>query len=211
MYNYTTSDGIHIDGVKQAVESYKDSRIGDDLIVEAKDRALKGEDFMKILTFQLQNQNPMEPMSSNEMLGQISSLNSLKLSESLELFTRSQNSTLGHGFLGKSVEIETIDASGRAKIVSGVVSSISDLGRDSCRIIVNGKSYKPTEVVKINSYSVGNDATSLLGKYVVIAGDTNAEEGIVTAVLAPNTDSCKVVINGKQYSADEINEIRTNA
>lgn len=208
MYNYTTAEGIHVDGVAKRVEEYKESKIGDDLIIDKNNRTLKGEDFMKILTFQLQNQNPMEPMDSSEMLGQISSLNSLRLSESLDLFTRNQNNSLGQGFLGKNVEIETLDETGKAKIIQGPVSAITNLGNESCKIMVNGKYYKPKDVVKVNSHGVSNDATNFLGKHVVLNNGNNAVEGTVTAVVAPNTNDCKLIVNEQQYSPNQILEIR---
>lgn len=44
---------------------------------------LKTEDFVKILVAQLSNQNPLEPLDDNQLLQQVSSINSLSASSQL--------------------------------------------------------------------------------------------------------------------------------
>lgn len=46
-------------------------------------QALGGDDFFKLLIAQLSNQDPMEPMSNQELLNQISSIRDIELSTSL--------------------------------------------------------------------------------------------------------------------------------
>ena len=90
-------------------ETKPQHRIGDELIKDKNCKELKGHDFMKLLVVQLQNQNPLEPMNGSDMMGQISSLTSARLSESLDLFSRNQDSTLGQGMLGREVVVQTIN------------------------------------------------------------------------------------------------------
>lgn len=45
--------------------------------------ALKTEDFVKILIAQLSNQNPLEPLDNNQLLEQVSAINSLSASSQL--------------------------------------------------------------------------------------------------------------------------------
>lgn len=212
---YKTSEGIWVEGVKTAPPKPVDPPIGEDLIVDSRDRALKGEDFMKILVFQLKNQNPLEPMSSGEMLGQISSLSSVRLSESLELFTRNQNNTLGQGLLGKNVVLEALDAQGKPKIVEGMVSSVLGLGQEHCQLMVNGQKYNVMDVVKVQASNKTDQAVSnYLGKRVVLKEidpktfKENFIEGEVTALMGPQTENCRLVVNGKQYDPSHVVEIR---
>lgn len=123
-------------------------KVGDDLIRD-KDKTLTGHDFMKLFVWQLRNQNPMEPMSSSDMMGQIQSLTSANLSESLDRFSKVQNSALGQGMLGREVVIQTVDTSGKTIEVKGMVASIENIGKSSCKIEVNGNLYDPGDVVKI--------------------------------------------------------------
>lgn len=183
-------------------------KIGDEL-VQSKDKTLNGNDFMKLLVLQLQNQNPLEPMSSSDMMGQISSLTSARLSESLDVFSKNQNSALGQGMLGHEVVIQTTDASGRRQEVKGMVSAIDDLGKASCKIEVNGKFYKPTEVVRILSHAGQQQNqidANILGKIVVINDKGKTISGEVTALSTPNSEA-RICVNGKWYSHDVIQKI----
>ena len=182
---------------------------GDEL-VQAKDKTLTGNDFMKLLVLQLQNQNPLEPMSSSDMMGQISSLTSTRLSESLDLFSKNQNSALGQGMLGREVVIQTTDAAGRRQEVNGTVSAIEDLGKATCKIEVNGKFYKPTEVVRISSHTElprRHVDANLLGKIVEINDNGVRVQGEVTALSNPNLDA-RICVGGKWYDPDWVQTVR---
>lgn len=178
-------------------------------LIQPKDKTLTGHDFMKLLVLQLQNQNPLEPMSSSDMMGQISSLTSTRLSESLDLFSKNQNSALGQGMLGREVVIQTTDAAGKRQEVKGTVSAIEDLGKASCRIEVNGKFYKPTEVVRISSNAElprRHVDANLLGKIVEINNNGERVRGEVTALSNPNLDA-RICVNGMWYDPDLIQTV----
>ncbi len=195
-----------------AKASVANHKLGDkpgDELVQPKDKTLTGHDFMKLLLCQLQCQNPLEPMSSSDMMGQISSLTSTRLSESLDLFSKNQNSALGQGMLGREVVIQTTDAAGKRQEVKGIISAIEDLGKSSCKIEVNGKFYKPTEVVRISSHTEPQrrhvDA-NLLGKIVEINDSGESIRGEVTALANPNLEA-RVCVNGKWYDPEYIQKV----
>ena len=177
--------------------------------VQPKDKTLTGNDFMKLLVLQLQNQNPLEPMSSSDMMGQISSLTSTRLSESLDLFSKTQNSALGQGMLGHEVVIQTTDAKGQSQEVKGIVSAIEDLGKSSCKIEVNGRFYKPTEVVRIvnqTGHQKNQIDANVLGKIVVIKDKDKTISGVVTALSNLDSDA-RICVDGKWYSSDMIQTV----
>lgn len=178
-------------------------------LIQPKDKTLTGHDFMKLLVLQLQNQNPLEPMNSSDMMGQISSLTSTRLSESLDLFSKNQNSALGQGMLGCEVVVQTTDAAGKRQEVKGTVSAIEDLGKTSCKIEVNGKFYKPTEVVRISSHAEPQrhyvDA-NLLGKVVEINDNGVRVRGEVTALSNPNLEA-RICVGGKWYDPERIQTV----
>lgn len=181
---------------------------GEHLFVD-KDKNLTGNDFMKLLVLQLQNQNPLEPMSSADMMGQISSLTSTRLSESLDSFAKIQNSALGQGMLGREVTIQTTDNMGRMQEVSGLVSAIQDLGQSTCKIEVNGKYYKPTSVVRIANESANMQKmdANLLGKSVVLDVEGSKITGEVTAISS-SKDGPRIWVQKKAYDPKFIQEIR---
>lgn len=195
--------------IPTSTETKIQPRVGDEFIKDKNCKELTGHDFMKLLVLQLQNQNPLEPMSSSDMMGQISSLTSTRLSESLDLFSRNQNSTLGQGMLGREVVIHAINNLGKTEEVTGLVSSVKDIGKESCKIEVNGKFYKPKDVIRImNSDAVVpfNDA-NILGKHVVLNTDRGEVMGKVTALSNPNSDA-HILVNGKLYKPNTIKEIK---
>jgi len=86
--------------------------------------SMKPEDFMKILIAQLQNQDPTEPMSNEEMLSQISMMrnlqSSLELSSTLKSLGANQGLSSGASFLGKIVLGKNADE----QDVSGTVDRV---------------------------------------------------------------------------------------
>jgi flagellar basal-body rod modification protein FlgD len=84
--------------------------------------------FLKLLLTQLENQDPLEPMTNQEMLqqlGQIREIESnLQLTETLESVRLAQNLTVANGMIGRRVVALTEDAGQIAGRVEGV--SIAD-------------------------------------------------------------------------------------
>jgi flagellar basal-body rod modification protein FlgD len=84
--------------------------------------SLTTADFMQMLIAELQNQDPTQPMSSQDLLGQLATMSQLQsttdLDTALQANTSNQQLSIGASFIGQS--ITGTDASGNA--VSGVVS-----------------------------------------------------------------------------------------
>jgi len=84
--------------------------------------ALDSEDFLRLLITQLQNQDPTEPTSNEDLLNQISAMRSLQsnvqLSDSLQSLTSNQQLSTAASYIGKTITgIDTSDAS-----VTGLVT-----------------------------------------------------------------------------------------
>src|SRR5579871_2183890 len=79
-------------------------------------------DFMQMLIAELKNQDPTQPMNSQDLLGQLATMSQLQsttdLDTALQANTTNQQLSIGASFIGKS--IYGTDASGKA--VSGVVT-----------------------------------------------------------------------------------------
>jgi flagellar basal-body rod modification protein FlgD len=84
--------------------------------------SLTTADFMQMLIAELQNQDPTQPMSSQDLLGQLATMSQLQsttdLDTALQSNTSNQQLSIGASFIGKS--ITGTDATGNA--VSGVVT-----------------------------------------------------------------------------------------
>lgn len=84
--------------------------------------SLTTADFMQMLIAELQNQDPTQPMSSEDLLGQLATMSQLQsttdLDSALQANTSNQQLSIGASFIGKS--INGTDDSGNP--VSGVVN-----------------------------------------------------------------------------------------
>lgn len=87
---------------------------------------LTSETFMKLLVTQLQNQDPANPMSNEEMLNQISQMrnlqSSIELSSSLKAVTLGQQLSSSASFIGKSVAGTSTDGK---SIINGTVQKVA--------------------------------------------------------------------------------------
>jgi len=86
---------------------------------------LTSDDFLKILIEQLKNQDPSNPMDSNQLLEQVSQMrslqSSLELSDSLQSLTLNQQLTSATSFLGKEVTAVGTDSQNFTGSVDRVV------------------------------------------------------------------------------------------
>ena len=84
--------------------------------------SLTTADFMQMLIAELQNQDPTQPMSSQDLLGQLATMSQLQsttdLDTALQANTSNQQLSIGASFIGKS--ITGTDANGNS--VSGTVT-----------------------------------------------------------------------------------------
>jgi flagellar basal-body rod modification protein FlgD len=108
---------------------------------------MTADDFLKLLTVQLQNQDPLKPMEDTAFMAQMAQFTSLQqtrdLNKNFTTFTKQQSMLSATQFLGKLVTLNT--PSGE---VSGRVSNVT-LDNDSPKIIVNGTAYATDAVIDV--------------------------------------------------------------
>jgi flagellar basal-body rod modification protein FlgD len=90
--------------------------------------ALASEDFMKILITQLQQQDPMNPMSNEAMVQQIATIRNMEmntaLTDALTKMTGEQRFAGAAGLIGKYVTGVVTDANGNETMLQGVVTGV---------------------------------------------------------------------------------------
>jgi flagellar basal-body rod modification protein FlgD len=104
--------------------------------------------FLKLLTTQLQNQDPMSPMDDMSFIGQMAQFSSLEqttnMAKSLESFGVSQQIAQSIGLIGRNVE--AVDDEGNP--VSGTVSAVTIV--DGATIVdVEGTMVSGSSVTKV--------------------------------------------------------------
>jgi flagellar basal-body rod modification protein FlgD len=87
------------------------------------------DDFLKLLTAQLQNQDPLHPMDETQSVAQLAQFSSLQaataLKDSFATFQSNFSVMQSAGLLGKSVSAQATDSSGNTITVTGTVKTIT--------------------------------------------------------------------------------------
>ena len=101
---------------------------------------LSREDFLKLLTTELTHQDPLEPISNQEFLGQLASLQTLEstaaLTDGIGSLTRFQQMAAASNMIGKFVRGVTTEG----ETIVGQVDRILLDPENGIQIIVSGKS-----------------------------------------------------------------------
>ncbi len=88
-------------------------------------RGLDMSDFMRLMLAELQNQDPLDPMSNSEILQQMSQMRQIsatdRLSETLDAVLTGQNLTTASSLIGREISALTDDA----EEIRGVVDRVS--------------------------------------------------------------------------------------
>jgi len=120
--------------------------------------ALTADDFMKLLLTQLQNQDPTEPTSNEELLNQLSSMQSLassiELKDTLEEIVLGQQLSDAAAFLGSYVTADTEDN----RQVDGVVDRV--VMREGTPYLGIGNEEVPVDKVTQVNVLFANDGSS---------------------------------------------------
>jgi flagellar basal-body rod modification protein FlgD len=85
--------------------------------------------FLQLLTTQMSNQDPLNPMDDTQSVSQLAQFSALQASDNLEnSFSNFQSNFAvlqSANLVGKNVSVNTVDASGNSSTLSGTVSYIT--------------------------------------------------------------------------------------
>lgn len=116
---------------------------------EAK-KSLGAEDFLKLLTVQLSNQDPLEPMKDTDFIAQMANFSSLEqmreLSSNFSSFGEEQQRIAAQAYLGKEV---TVTPTGGSE-TSGTVSAITRTDDGALSVTVNGEDYSIGDIRRVS-------------------------------------------------------------
>lgn len=118
--------------------------------------SMKSEDFFKILLSELQNQDPLEPSKTADMIGQVSQIRSIelsgKLTDTLDMLTRQQRMGGSSELIGKYVQALTMAADGSQTVSEGVVTSVYFASDGSAVLELDtGTAVKASDVIRVTT------------------------------------------------------------
>jgi len=112
--------------------------------------AMQMDDFLQLLTSQITNQDPLEPMKDTEFISQMANIASLEqmqqFSKGFETFASSHNDMVAQAYLGKMVNI-----SENGLEVSGMVDSVEKNSDGEVFVTVGDKNYLPSSITKVSN------------------------------------------------------------
>ncbi len=90
-------------------------------------KSLGQDDFLSLLTIQMTNQNPLEPMQDTEFIAQMANFSSLEQMKELtgrfDEFTSDSLTVTAQNYLGKDVDVQNEDGALESGIVEEVTSN----------------------------------------------------------------------------------------
>ena len=112
--------------------------------------AMQMEDFLQLLTSQISNQDPLEPMKDTEFISQMANIASLEqmqqFTKGFETFADSHKDMVAQAYLGKMVNISEDGAD-----VAGLVDSVEKNNDGEVFITVGEKNYRPANITKVSN------------------------------------------------------------
>jgi flagellar basal-body rod modification protein FlgD len=138
MATVTSSTSKLAPEIQKALEGFK---------VRENKSTLTQEDFLKLLTVQLQHQDPLKPMEDAQFMGQMAQFASLEQTKELTSTVNTLSTSLGFSsaqqFLGRNV---TVNADGTD--VSGTVSGV--VMEDGLpKVLVGDKTYATDKIIAV--------------------------------------------------------------
>ena len=116
--------------------------------VTAPSKTLTTADFLQLLTTEMSNQDPLQPMDDTASMAQLAQFSSLddmnKLSQSFSLMRADQSKYTAASYLGMQVTV--LDANQQS--VTGAVTAV-DTASDTPQLEINGTYYPLSSVTKI--------------------------------------------------------------
>ncbi len=120
-----------------------------DAVTSATNKTLSEQDFLNLLVTQMTSQDPLNPMTNQDMLSQMVQFSTLQgntaMQSTLAGMQTGQAFSEANSMIGQQVNLLT-DSSGDT--TQGVVSGV-DLSSGAPRIIVNGQSYGLTQIISV--------------------------------------------------------------
>lgn len=125
-------------------------------------------DFFKLLVTELQQQDPLEPTKTADMISQVSQIRSIELSHqlttTLEQLTRQQRTAGASELLGKLVEATALSPDGTLTTIAGVVTAVR-FGADGVALLEldSGEVVRAAAVTRVTTLEAGVQAAAASG------------------------------------------------
>ncbi len=112
-------------------------------------KTLGQNDFLQLLVTQMTTQDPMNPKTDTEFIGQMAQFSSLEqnklIEQQLSSLRADQQVSQAHNVLGRQVELQADDGT----VVTGTVSAVK-IEAGTPKILVNGQAYDLNQIKSVS-------------------------------------------------------------
>lgn len=112
----------------------------------AKTSTLGYKDFLNLLTVQLENQDPFDPMSDTDFIAQMANFSTLEqvntLSDNFSTYSARQQQLSSQAFLGRTVTVSPSDSSS----ATGTVTAVTYDDKGGIQVTINGTQYDAADI-----------------------------------------------------------------
>lgn len=121
--------------------------------------SLRSEDFFKILVTELQQQDPMEPNKTSDMISQVSQIRSIELSgqltDTLGQLAQQQRASGASDLIGKYVQAAMQAEDGAPVVIDGVVTGVQFASDGSATLELDtGMAVRATDVFEVTTAEI---------------------------------------------------------
>jgi len=136
--------------------------LGPEGITQTKEQEMGKEDFLKLLVAQMENQDPLNPSSNEDMVMQLAQFSSIEQTElmnnNLETFIQDNTMGMASSMIGQQIEAANPDS---GVITKGVVSQVNISGKGTKLVVGN------TQVDLENLISIKGKPVTVTGGEVI--------------------------------------------
>lgn len=111
------------------------------------DSGLGKDEFMKLLTTQMQYQDPLNPQDDTDFIAQLAQFSSL---EQMQNLNSTFNNTSAYALIDKYVEIEHSEANGEHSSAEGIVDSVK-INKNGAQVIIDGQAFDVDDIYKVSA------------------------------------------------------------
>ncbi len=126
------------------------TQTGSDSTVPLPTQLLSQQDFLNLLVTQMTAQDPLNPMSNQDMLAQMVQFSTLNANTTMQTalgqMQTTQEFSQADGLIGRQVTVQVDDSNTAQGVVSGI-----DNSSGSPEIILNGQSYDLSQVLSVSN------------------------------------------------------------
>lgn len=192
-------------------EKYKDK------FKDATAELVNSETFLNLLVAEMTNQDPLEPASNTEFIGQLATFSSLQYNKDASTYAKANYAS---SLVGKIATGSKMDG-GNLVTETGVVQSVTKEG-DSYTVKINDKTFDLSKISGITENTTGLTGTTdslgdsisraamMVGMYATVNGKAQngslLDAGIISSIQVKD-GQISAVINGVAYPLSQIVEV----